>query len=68
MGALSLISAFFSLGLPDTRRMKLMKTIEEMETFYGSEQTVLAKFIAKFRRAKVTPELQKHIDVNKVVQ
>ena len=48
--------------------MKLMKTIEEMETFYGKEQTLLAKFIAKFRRAKVTPELQKHIDVNKVVQ
>ena len=63
MGALSLISAFFSLGLPDTRRMKLMKTIEEMETFYESEQTILAKFIAKFRSAKITPELRKDIDV-----
>ena len=68
MGTLSLTSAFFSLGLPDTRQVKLMKTIEEMEAFYESEQTILSKFFAKFRRAKVTPKLQKDIDVKKILK
>ena len=40
---------FLSLGLPDTRKLKLLQTIEESETFYESEQTMLGKFIAKFR-------------------
>lgn len=67
MGTLSLTSAFFSLGLPDTRQVKLLQTIEESETFYESEQTILAKFIAKFgkRATKVMPQ-QQNIDQNKV--
>ena len=61
MGVLSLTSAFFSLGLPDTRQVKLLQTIEESETFYESEQTILSKFVAKFRRAtKVKPLSHQH--------